>query len=34
MEKSEYDCGGEVREAVSTKRGVQGHCFLQLENKA
>lgn len=22
-----------MREARSTKRGVQGHCFLQLENK-
>ena len=22
-----------MREAMSTKRGVQGHCFLHLENK-
>lgn len=33
MGKAECDSGGEVREAMSTKRGVQGHCFLQLENK-
>lgn len=30
---AEYDSGGVVREAMSTKRGVQGHCFLHLENK-